>query len=185
MNSLFTQTPACGIAQAKPKRHPIGTRVKHAKYGIGKIFSYEHCDEVSCGVDFGRKGKWCIDLRELICCEQKMSTRSAMIAKNLDEKEGKPKPNSVCLTGCGVVSDANTCTAKWLPPESAPLDGTPILGDFGWPCAIYAIWDEYDEEWCIATIHSMPIKENSLTLKRWMPLPSLQTEKSPFVGATE
>ena len=49
-----------------PIRHPLGTRVKHAKHGKGKIFSYDQCDNVSCGVDFGRKGQWCIAMRELI-----------------------------------------------------------------------------------------------------------------------
>jgi len=63
--------PTCGIAQPKPKRHPIGTRVKHAKHGEGKIFSYDQCDDVSCGVDFGRKGKWCIDVLELIILRTK------------------------------------------------------------------------------------------------------------------
>ena len=58
--------PTCGIAQPMPIRHPLGTRVKHAKHGKGKIFSYDQCDNVSCGVDFGRKGQWCIAMRELI-----------------------------------------------------------------------------------------------------------------------
>ena len=39
--------------------------MKHAEHGKGKIFSYEQCDAVSCGVDFGRKGQWCVAVREL------------------------------------------------------------------------------------------------------------------------
>ncbi len=77
------------------------------------------------------------------------------------------------------------CSAGWLPPETAPLDGTPILGDFGWPWANFALWDEYDEQWCIATLQASPMvdgptnswietdTEKRGSLKRWMPLPSL------------
>jgi hypothetical protein len=48
-----------------PKRPPIGTQVKHAEYGKGKIFSYQNCDAFGCGVEFPQKGQWCVDLREL------------------------------------------------------------------------------------------------------------------------
>jgi hypothetical protein len=73
----------------------------------------------------------------------------------------------------------------WLPPETAPHDGTPIIGDFGWPWANFAVWDECDEEWCIATIQACPIIDRQMNtwietdtekrgaLKSWMPLPYL------------
>ena len=48
-----------------PSRIPIGTKVKHPQHGTGTVFSYDHCDETSCGVDFGKKGQWCIALKEL------------------------------------------------------------------------------------------------------------------------
>jgi len=77
------------------------------------------------------------------------------------------------------------CAAGWLLPEDAPKDGTPILGDFGWPWANYAVWDTYDEQWCIATVQASPMAdgpnnywlecdtEKRASLKRWMHPPSL------------
>jgi len=80
---------------------------------------------------------------------------------------------------------ASPGAAGWGPPETAPLDGTPILGDFGWPWANFALWDEYDEQWCIATTQASPMADGATnswietdtekrgSLKRWMPLPAL------------
>jgi hypothetical protein len=74
---------------------------------------------------------------------------------------------------------------RWLPPETAPLNGTLILGDFGWPWANFAVWDEYDEHWCISNLQACPMAngrinsyietdtEKLASLKRWMPLPKL------------
>jgi len=82
-------------------------------------------------------------------------------------------------------TDAMEEMLSWLPPESAPLDGTLILGDFGWPWAIPAVWDTYDEHWVVATVQASPMAdgpmnywletdtENKTQLKRWMPIPSL------------
>jgi hypothetical protein len=81
-----------------------------------------------------------------------------------------------------------------MPPETAPIDGTPILGDFGWPWANFALWDEYDEQWCIATLQASSMADGPTnswietdtekrgSLKRWMPLPSLPNETSPSEG---
>lgn len=69
--------PTCGSEQPVPPRYPLGTRVSHPKHGKGKIFSYEQCDEFSCGVDFGRKGQWCIALRELTIHPSAKKVRSS------------------------------------------------------------------------------------------------------------
>ncbi len=75
--------------------------------------------------------------------------------------------------------------SPWQAPESAPRDGSPILGDFGWPWPVYAVWDEYDEQWIVVTLQRSPMSdgpdntyletdtEAHSALKRWMPLPSL------------
>jgi hypothetical protein len=74
---------------------------------------------------------------------------------------------------------------SWLPPESAPLNGTLILGDFGWPWPLPAVWDTYDKKWCVATVQASSMQdgadnywletdtENKSQLKRWMPMPHL------------
>ena len=93
----------------------------------------------------------------------------------------KKKPaNTRRSAGCA----ASPCSA-WLDPAAAPHDGTPILGDFGWPWACLAVWDEYDCHWCVGTIQRSPMAdgpdntwlecetEGTSSLKRWMPLPSL------------
>ena len=71
-----------------PPRPPLGTRVKHTIHGKGKIFSYEGCDDASCGVDFGRKGQWCIAIRELIIppSTQALARSAAPTARELAEK---------------------------------------------------------------------------------------------------
>jgi hypothetical protein len=81
----------------------------------------------------------------------------------------------------------------WNSPESAPCDGTPILGDFGWPWPCFAVWDPYDEEWNIASIQASPMAdgpdnywieattEKKADLKRWLPMPPLpqSTDNTP------
>lgn len=95
-------------------------------------------------------------------------------------------------------SDDTQCPLGWLPPESAPMDGTPILGDFGWPWPNYAVWDPMDEEWCIANVQASHMGEEPVNywieadtegrkdLRRWRAMPALpnsvtggQTTKAP------
>lgn len=73
----------------------------------------------------------------------------------------------------------------WRSPETAPKDGTAILADFGWPWPVYAVWDEYDEQWIAATVQRCEMRdgpdntwlemetERPQDLKKWMPLPKL------------
>jgi len=74
----------------------------------------------------------------------------------------------------------------WSPPDTAPRNGTLILGDFGWPWPLLAVWNEYDEQWVVATLLAACLMENGKknscletdtekvnALKRWTPLPLL------------
>lgn len=66
-----------------PKRPPIGTQVKHPKYGKGEIFSFQNCDEFGCGVDFAKKGQWCVDLRELnVLPNDKATVKQSLTVEN-------------------------------------------------------------------------------------------------------
>ena len=92
---------------------------------------------------------------------------------------------------------AELAAAAWLPPESAPLTGTMIIGDFGWPWPIPAVWDAYDKQWCVVTVQASPMQdgpdnywlesdtETMTHLKRWMPFPDLPNDKisEPEAGA--
>ena len=74
---------------------------------------------------------------------------------------------------------------NWSPPETAPLNGSLILGDFGWPWPLLSVWDEYDEHWVTATLQACPMEngkinsyletntEKHAALKRWTSLPPL------------
>ena len=60
-----------------------------------------------------------------------------------------------------------------------------ILGDFGWPWPIPAVWDPYDQHWCVVTVQMSPMKDGAdnywlesdtkayRSLQRWMPMPAL------------
>src|SRR5690606_14530824 len=40
----------------------------------------------------------------------------------------------------------------WRPPETAPRDMTVILGDFGFPWPMAAVWNAVLEKWCCAEV---------------------------------
>jgi hypothetical protein len=79
-------------------------------------------------------------------------------------------------------------SAGWESPETAPQDGSQILGDFGYPWPQVAAWNTHDEKWAtvIMIAHDYCGKidiwfetelEAEKQLKRWMPLPSLPNAK--------
>lgn len=82
-------------------------------------------------------------------------------------------------------SSEMTCSAGWLEPETAPRDGTQILGDFGYPWTQLAAWNTNDEKWSTASMMAQDMYGGSIDiwfeteyeavnqLKRWMRLPSL------------
>lgn len=65
------------------------------------------------------------------------------------------------------------------------MDGTMILADFGWPWAVPAVWDTYDEQWVTATVQASTMEsgpnnywletdtESRASLRQWRPIPSL------------
>ena len=72
-------------------------------------------------------------------------------------------------------------TACWNPPETAPKDGTMIIGDFGWKHARLAVWSGKDECWKTPEIYK-PYEdeedyecyfesEGDCDFLRWMPFP--------------
>lgn len=80
---------------------------------------------------------------------------------------------------------ASASSGSWLPPDTAPRNGTLILGDFGCPWALLAVWDEYDEQWVTAMPQSCQMEDGRTNsyletdteadgaLRRWTPLPRL------------
>lgn len=45
-----------------------------------------------------------------------------------------------------------SCSAGWLPPETAPKNETCIIGNFGWPWPVMASWCLVQEEWAVAQL---------------------------------
>lgn len=75
-----------------------------------------------------------------------------------------------------------SCSAGWLPPETAPKNETCIIGNFGWPWPVMASWCLVQEEWAVAQLAPCSEDEgrgweteweSNKNLKGWMPLPSL------------
>lgn len=70
-------------------------------------------------------------------------------------------------------------------PLDAPRDGTFILGAFGWPWLVPAVWNSYDQEWVVCHMQAQPManglddrwlemeREKALALTGWLPVPPL------------
>lgn len=82
----------------------------------------------------------------------------------------------------GVRDCAATQPTNLHPPETAPKNGTVILGDFGYPWLVPAAWNSYDERWAITIVQSSPLDgkddtwfetewETESALAGWMPMP--------------
>ncbi len=112
-------------------------------------------------------------------CRSRMNDKTPCLSnmeKNDQQRGGQDLP-------------APICSASWKSPETAPRDGTPILGDFGWPWPNFAVWDEYDAQWCVATLQASPMEdgptnswietdtERDDSLRRWMEMPILQNTR--------
>jgi hypothetical protein len=79
-------------------------------------------------------------------------------------------------------------TSDWQPGETAPKDNLPFIADIGYPWPVWAVWDSYDERFCIVNLASCPMEgdgtegelintyfetDTEQTVKRWMPAPKL------------
>jgi hypothetical protein len=74
---------------------------------------------------------------------------------------------------------------KWKTPETAPKDGTVILGDFGYPWPLVAVWNDIDKKWVTVSLQAQEMPSDMIDywfeneqatmdeLKYWMPLPKL------------
>jgi hypothetical protein len=70
-------------------------------------------------------------------------------------------------------------------PLEAPFDGTFILGAFGWPWLVPAVWNSYDQEWVVCHMQAQEManglddrwleieREKALDLTGWLPVPPL------------
>lgn len=69
----------------------------------------------------------------------------------------------------------------WLPPETAPRDGSVILADTGYPWPVLAVWSDFAESWVTTELQASVcndlndpawVTEGELRLRGWMVLPS-------------
>jgi hypothetical protein len=70
-------------------------------------------------------------------------------------------------------------------PLEAPRDGTFIMGAFGWPWLVPAVWNSYDQEWMVCHMQAQEMdnglnyrwlemeREKALSLTGWLPVPPL------------
>ena len=84
-------------------------------------------------------------------------------------------------TGSGPIPEAGSALRA---PADAPRDGTVILGAFGWPWLLPAMWCAYSETWVTANVVSERIHgkksagwengtENHSSMTGWIPMPEL------------
>src|SRR5690606_23972869 len=81
--------------------------------------------------------------------------------------------------------DETTCSQLREPLE-APRDGTFILGAFGWPWLVPAVWNSYDQEWVVCHMQAQDManglddrwlemeREKALSLTGSLPVPPLR-----------
>jgi hypothetical protein len=101
-------------------------------------------------------------------------------------KNGKNPPerwSPELTTGESSLDDA--ACSQLREPLEAPRDGTFILGAFGWPWLVPAVWNSYDQEWVVCHMQSQEMdnglnyrwlemeREKALSLTGWLPVPSL------------
>ena len=102
----------------------------------------------------------------------------------MNETNTDPKPEDV--TQQQDCEDCPSATGSQLrEPLEAPRDGKFILGAFGWPWLLPAIWNSYDQEWVVCHMEAQKMangvddrwleieREGALTLTGWLPVPPL------------
>lgn len=89
-----------------------------------------------------------------------------------------------------ALTRKDECTTQWEMPETAPKDGTIILGDFGYPWAVPAVWDPVVEEWATAQLSPCAPDESvewqtewlgHRRLKGWYAMPVIDSGKDEGV----
>lgn len=70
----------------------------------------------------------------------------------------------------------------WQTQETAPKDGTLIIGDFGWPWPLVTCWNDHEQAWVVATLQVNQVNavldpyfesDYERKLKRWQPMPDM------------
>ena len=76
------------------------------------------------------------------------------------------------------------------PRKTAPVDGTQILGDFGYPWPLVAAWSTHDNQWVTAFLNAQKMRDETTDLwfesdhqemsqlRRWTTLPLLHDPRS-------